>query len=184
MLEPEIAALHDGAVDHLGVFVEPSLVLLRTSRIDHDVAGPQSCCSVPRPNSILPLSIQTISAHLRDGSHEGLGLRRKEFKKPGASLSCARPAAPREAHNGIDAGWSDGSRALSRLHRGFGGRTGNRTRSRARVLAHCPEGLTQWKKGQTKQRYDTDQGLTLCRKLQSKINEPLNPTPSAKFLYN
>src|SRR5258706_15018924 len=110
MLEPEIAALHDGAVDHLGVFVEPSLVLLRTSRIDHDVAGPQSCCSVPRPNSILPLSIQTISAHLRDGSHEGLGLRRKEFQKPGASLSCARPAAPREAHNGIDAGWSDGGR--------------------------------------------------------------------------
>jgi hypothetical protein len=38
MLEPEIAALHDGAVDHLVVFVEPSLVLLRTSRIDHDVA--------------------------------------------------------------------------------------------------------------------------------------------------
>src|SRR5260370_31038101 len=38
MLEPEIAALHDGAVDRLGVFVEPSLVLLRTSRIDHDVA--------------------------------------------------------------------------------------------------------------------------------------------------
>ena len=38
MLEPEIAALHDGAVGHLGVFVEPSLVLLRTSRIDHDVA--------------------------------------------------------------------------------------------------------------------------------------------------
>ena len=38
MLEPEIAALHDGAVDHLGVFVEPSLVLLRTSRNDHDVA--------------------------------------------------------------------------------------------------------------------------------------------------
>jgi len=69
-VEPEIAALHDGAVDHLGVFVahsrdgdqvfqamvitdssdrdhdplersvfvEPSLVLLRTSRIDHDVA--------------------------------------------------------------------------------------------------------------------------------------------------
>ena len=36
MLEPEIAALHDGAVDHLGVFVEPSLVLLRTSRIDHE----------------------------------------------------------------------------------------------------------------------------------------------------
>jgi len=35
MLEPEIAALHDGAVDHLGVIVEPSLVLLRTSRIDH-----------------------------------------------------------------------------------------------------------------------------------------------------
>ena len=34
MLEPEIAALHDGAVDHLGVFVEPSLVLLRTSRLD------------------------------------------------------------------------------------------------------------------------------------------------------
>ena len=32
MLEPEIAA------DHLGVFVEPSLVLLRTSRNDHDVA--------------------------------------------------------------------------------------------------------------------------------------------------
>src|SRR6266404_3133825 len=112
MLEPEIAALHDGAVDHLGVFVEPSLVLLRTSRIDHDVAGPQTCCSVPRPNSILPLSIQTISAHLRDGSHEGLGLRRKEFQKPGASLSCARPAAPREAHNGIDAGWSDGSRSI------------------------------------------------------------------------
>ena len=112
MLEPEIAALHDGAVDHLGVFVEPSLVLLRTSRIDHDVAGPQSCCSVPRPNSILPLSIQTISAHLRDGSHEGLGLRRKEFQKPGASLPCARPAAPREAHNGIDAGWSDGSRPI------------------------------------------------------------------------
>jgi hypothetical protein len=39
MLEPEVAALHDGAVDHLGVFVEPSLVLLRTSGIDHDVAG-------------------------------------------------------------------------------------------------------------------------------------------------
>jgi len=38
MLEPEIAALDDGAVDHLGVFVEPSLVLLRTSRNDHDVA--------------------------------------------------------------------------------------------------------------------------------------------------
>lgn len=38
MLEPDIAALHDGAVDHLGVFVEPSLVLVRTSRIDHDVA--------------------------------------------------------------------------------------------------------------------------------------------------
>lgn len=38
MLEPEIAALRDGAVDHLGVFVEPSLVLVRTSRIDHDVA--------------------------------------------------------------------------------------------------------------------------------------------------
>jgi hypothetical protein len=38
MLEPEIAALDDGAVDHLGVFVEPSLVLLRTSRIDHDIA--------------------------------------------------------------------------------------------------------------------------------------------------
>jgi hypothetical protein len=38
MLEPEIAALHDGAVGHLGVFVEPSLVLLRTSRNDHDVA--------------------------------------------------------------------------------------------------------------------------------------------------
>ncbi len=38
MLEPEIAALHDGAVGHLGVFVEPSLVLLRTFRIDHDVA--------------------------------------------------------------------------------------------------------------------------------------------------
>jgi hypothetical protein len=37
MLEPEIAALDDGAVDHLGVFVEPSLVL-RTSRNDHDVA--------------------------------------------------------------------------------------------------------------------------------------------------
>ena len=37
----------------------------------------------------------------------GLGLRRKEFQKPGASFSCARPAAPREAHNGIDAGWSD-----------------------------------------------------------------------------
>ena len=34
MLEPEIAALHDGAVDYLGVFVEPSLVLLRTSRIE------------------------------------------------------------------------------------------------------------------------------------------------------
>ena len=32
MLEPEIAA------DHLGVFVEPSLVLLRTSRNDQDVA--------------------------------------------------------------------------------------------------------------------------------------------------
>ena len=45
-------------------------------------------------------------------SHEGLGLRRKEFQKPGASLSCARPAAPREAHNGIDAGWSDGSRSI------------------------------------------------------------------------
>jgi hypothetical protein len=29
MLEPGIAALHDGAVDHLGVFVEPSLVLGR-----------------------------------------------------------------------------------------------------------------------------------------------------------
>jgi hypothetical protein len=28
MLEPEIAALHDGAVDHLGTFVEASLVLL------------------------------------------------------------------------------------------------------------------------------------------------------------
>jgi hypothetical protein len=39
MLEPGIAALHDGAAEHLGVFVEPSLVLLRTSRIDHDV-GP------------------------------------------------------------------------------------------------------------------------------------------------
>jgi hypothetical protein len=38
MLEPEIAALHDGAVDRLGVLVEPSLVLLRTSRIDHEVA--------------------------------------------------------------------------------------------------------------------------------------------------
>ena len=38
MLQPEIAALHDGTVDHLGVFVEPSLVLLQTSRIDHDVA--------------------------------------------------------------------------------------------------------------------------------------------------
>jgi YspA, cpYpsA-related SLOG family len=38
MLEPEIAALDDGAVDHLGVFVEPSLVLLRTARNDHDVA--------------------------------------------------------------------------------------------------------------------------------------------------
>jgi hypothetical protein len=36
----------------------------------------------------------------------------------------------------------------------------------------------------TKQRYDTDQGLTLCRKLQSKINEPLNPTPSANYLNN
>ena len=34
-VEPEIAALHDGAVDHLGVIVELSLVLLRTSRIDH-----------------------------------------------------------------------------------------------------------------------------------------------------
>jgi hypothetical protein len=45
-------------------------------------------------------------------SHEGLGLRRKEFQKPGASLSCARPAAPREAYNGIDAGWSDGSRSI------------------------------------------------------------------------
>ena len=33
MLEPEIAALPDGAVDHLGGFEEPSLVLLRTSRI-------------------------------------------------------------------------------------------------------------------------------------------------------
>jgi hypothetical protein len=30
MLEPEVAALDDGAVDHLGVFLEPSLVLLRT----------------------------------------------------------------------------------------------------------------------------------------------------------
>jgi hypothetical protein len=38
MLEPEIAALDDGAVDHLGVFAEPSLVLRRTSRNDHDVA--------------------------------------------------------------------------------------------------------------------------------------------------
>ena len=38
MLEPEIAALHDGAVGHLGVFVEPSLVLLRTFRNDQDVA--------------------------------------------------------------------------------------------------------------------------------------------------
>ena len=38
MLEPEIAALYDGAVDHLGVFVKRRLVLLRTSRIDHDVA--------------------------------------------------------------------------------------------------------------------------------------------------
>jgi hypothetical protein len=37
MLEPGIAALHDGAVEQLCVFVEPSLVLLRTSRIDHDV---------------------------------------------------------------------------------------------------------------------------------------------------
>ena len=35
MREPEIAALHDGAVDHLGVVVEPRLVLLRTFRIDH-----------------------------------------------------------------------------------------------------------------------------------------------------
>src|SRR5216684_2720185 len=51
-------------------------------------------------------------------SHEGLGLRRKEFQKPGASLSCARPAAPREAHNGIDAGWSDGSRSI---RNGMGG---------------------------------------------------------------
>jgi hypothetical protein len=38
MLEPEIAALDHGAVGHLGVFVEPNLVLLRTSRNDHDVA--------------------------------------------------------------------------------------------------------------------------------------------------
>jgi hypothetical protein len=38
MLEPEIAALDDGAVDRLAVFMEPSLVLLRTSRNDHDVA--------------------------------------------------------------------------------------------------------------------------------------------------
>ena len=30
MLEPETAAPHDGAVDHLGDFVEPSLVLLRS----------------------------------------------------------------------------------------------------------------------------------------------------------
>src|SRR5216684_4086692 len=42
-------------------------------------------------------------------SHEGLGLRRKEFQKPGASLSCARPASPREAHNGIDAGGATGA---------------------------------------------------------------------------
>ena len=34
MLEPEIAALHDGAVDHLGVIVEPSLVLLRSRAAD------------------------------------------------------------------------------------------------------------------------------------------------------
>ena len=49
---------------------------------------------------------------LNGESHEGLGLRRKESQKPGASLSCARPAAPREAHNRIDAGWSDGSRSI------------------------------------------------------------------------
>ena len=60
MLEPEIAALDDDAVDHLGVFVEPSLVLLRTSRIDHDVARAADPLFGAERNSILPLSIQTI----------------------------------------------------------------------------------------------------------------------------
>ena len=40
MLEPEIAALHDGAVDHLGVFV--GLVLLRTFRLTVSSPGPQN----------------------------------------------------------------------------------------------------------------------------------------------
>src|SRR5258707_15486606 len=107
----------------------------------------------------------------------------RNFRRPGASLPCARPAAPREAHNGIDAGWSDGSRPYPGCTVGLEDELGIEPGRGARVLAHCPEGLTQWKKGQTKQRYDTDQGLTLCRKLQRKINEPLNPTPSASMMF-
>ena len=118
MLEPEIAALHDGAVDHLGVSVEPSLVLLRTSRIDHDVARAADPLFGAEAELHLALEHPNDRLICDDGSHEGLGLRRKKFQKPGASLSCARPAAPREAHNGIDAGWSDGSRSI---RNGMGG---------------------------------------------------------------
>jgi hypothetical protein len=59
MLEPEIAALHDGAVDYLGDFVEPSLVLLRTR--------PMAVrCSVQRWNAIARLDYKSSSSVSRD----------------------------------------------------------------------------------------------------------------------
>jgi hypothetical protein len=63
MLEPQIAALHDGAVDHLCVFVEPSLVLLRTSRRR---PGRRPAVRVPRRNSILP-----FPGNFRNGGGRG-----------------------------------------------------------------------------------------------------------------
>ena len=50
MLEPEIAALDHGAVDHLGAFVESSLVLLRISR--NAMASPRA--ADPRPRDSIP----------------------------------------------------------------------------------------------------------------------------------
>ena len=51
MLEPEIAARHDDAVDQLGDFVEPSLVLLRP-RIDHDIARAASALVAEQKQAI------------------------------------------------------------------------------------------------------------------------------------
>jgi hypothetical protein len=58
--EEEVVARRREEIDHLRVFAEPCLVL-RTSRNDHTtLPWPQTRCSLPRRNSILPLSIQTI----------------------------------------------------------------------------------------------------------------------------